>query len=309
MRATILCSSVLLVAAACGDQTISPTSAAEGTVLAGTLNGSVTAFTGDGRSVRQRIPPAPFSARLGHGVARTRGAATGALGAPSFSAAVADASGEGAAKTIQKNQMDLQGRKHVLEFVNIGRRGVLFTHYIGGVRRAMIVNRWNRDGNVWVLHGAQITFFDNSGEGIVSRAELTADDVRRVGSRSAFNFTTGFLRRMGRALAPAPLAAQELVDENGNPVTPPQELPSTGGVTDPIPADVTQYFPPDDGIIYHPELEAQFYATANCESIKWRMFGYLVLGTAACGSLNGFACAGAALGYWSAYDSYRQNCL
>jgi len=308
MRAVVILAGTLLVStAACSDLAQQTTSPNGDEVLAGTLTGAVTVFGIDGGVARGVIPRTSFSARLHRGIARCEWTGGGALAAPSFSAAVADAAGEGAHRTIRRDGVDHLGRKHTLEFIKAGRRGVLFTHYIAGVRQAMIVNKWKREGDLWVLDGAQITMFDKTGEGILSRAELTAGDIRRAGSRSALRAASGFLKQIGHGLGPTPLAAQELVDGAGEPIARP--LPPPGPVEEPSIEDPSQYYPPDDGVIYHPELEAAFYASGpNCESIKARMFGYLVVGVLACGSTNLFACAGAALGYWGAYDTYIQNC-
>lgn len=228
-------------------------------------------------------------------------------------AAVPDAArSEGVVEITRRNKMDLKGHNHVLEFVKQGPRTLSFTHYIEGVRRATITNKWSRENGSWIVTSAEVTFYDQTGGrvvnwGIISGEAMSRhrEGIARERRNTALHGASRLFGQVTGLLSPTPLAAQTqaLPDGSGSELDssyfedPRSYEDHNGYGFEPNPYDPSGLYP-------YPGGDASFFAAGpNCDSMTARAFAYLVLGSLACGSLNPWACAGAMLGYWATYDA------
>jgi hypothetical protein len=180
---------------------------------------------------------------------------------------VSDAGAGQVVRTTHRAFRDLQGQTHEMESVREGMRDLSLTHFVNGHRRAQITKQWSHESGGWVLRGARVALFDETGNREIASLMLSADDVRRASPTTALRDGPGWVRRLGAAFGPTPLHAQESLDSLG-------------------------LIPNDDPTEYD-----------SCSTIKWRMAAYLVLGVAFAATGNILGTAGALLGYWSSYDA------
>ena len=268
MKSVLPISLSLFMLAACSDTLLITGRSPQDFRVSGSIRGTVRLVRG-GIVREQSLPALPFSARAEGGAARTT-IASRAPGVPSGSGTlvmISDARAGETPSTTRRTFRDAGGKTHEMVSVREGRRDLSLTHFVDGRRRSQITRMWSHQDGAWVLRGARMVLFDETGNGEVATLVLSADDVRRVSAGTAARGGASWLSRVAGAFGPAPLHAQELTDSLG--------LVPIG--------DPEEYY--------------------GCTGIKWRMAGYLAIGVAAAATGNIIATAAAMLAYWSQYDA------
>jgi hypothetical protein len=266
VRKLLPASLLLLALIACSDTLPTAGGTLDETRVSGVYRGSVRLVHG-GAVSEQPLPARSFTARVEGGAARAVIASAGRRTARSGTLVmVADAAG-GEVRTTRRTFRDLQGQTHELVSVRAGARDLALTHFVNGHPRVQVTKRWSHEDGAWVLRGARVAMFDASGSREVASLLLSADDVRRAAPATVAQHGARWLRRVGDALGPAPLHAQE-------------------------PTDTLGIIPNPDGT-----------ESNSCTTIKWRMAAYLALGVTFAATGNILGTTGALLGYWGAYDS------
>lgn len=267
MRKILPASLTLLALIACSDSLPTTGRTLDGTRVAGVYRGSVRLVHG-GTVSEQPLPATPFTSRVERGAARAviASADPRTVARSGTLVMVADAADDGV-RTTRRTFQDLSGQTHELVSVREGARDIALTHFVNGHLRAQITRQWSREDGAWVLHGARVVLFDETGSREVASLALSAGDVRRTAPATAAHGGARWLPRAGDVFGPTPLHAQEATDSLG-------------------------IIPNPDGTEYN-----------SCTTIKWRMAAYLALGVTFAATGNILGTTGALLGYWGAYDS------